>query len=308
MKWRPRVVQRDGRGAHVPDDVLGEVDVVDGHPAGVHHVDEHQRVVLGEVDVDVVRRVVGATPGQLDALTANLQRVLVRERHLGQRPGRVVIALQQPPGLLVPDPDHVPLEYGGRAAVVGVMVRVDEVRNRVGHAVGRGDLVHGPADVVADARRRVEHHHAVPGGQERGLVDAVGDVVQVPLHPPDVIPLIVESRAQRGPRDRRIVGLVCGAVCAGGWCGHGISLQSRRTSPGGPCESSRRVQAHHEAGERSSPDPGDCDPAVLTGQLAQACGRDVFPLPAAPRRSSTASRPHPRRSPESGDDLSPARR
>src|SRR5580704_10827855 len=50
---RPRVVQRDGRGAHVPDDVVAEVDVVDGHPAGVDHVDEHQGVVAGEVDVDV---------------------------------------------------------------------------------------------------------------------------------------------------------------------------------------------------------------------------------------------------------------
>ena len=31
----PRVGQRDGRGAHVPDYVLGQVDLVDGHPAGV---------------------------------------------------------------------------------------------------------------------------------------------------------------------------------------------------------------------------------------------------------------------------------
>src|SRR5437660_8544212 len=51
----PRVVQRDGRGLHVPGDVLGQVDVVDGHPAGVDDVDEHQGVVAGEVDVDVVR-------------------------------------------------------------------------------------------------------------------------------------------------------------------------------------------------------------------------------------------------------------
>ena len=51
----PGVGQRDGRGADVPDDVLGQVEVVDGHPAGVDHVDEHQRVVAGEVDVDVVR-------------------------------------------------------------------------------------------------------------------------------------------------------------------------------------------------------------------------------------------------------------
>src|ERR1700730_4278484 len=64
----PRVVQRDGRGAHVPGDMLGQVDVVDGHPAGVDDVDEHQGVVAGEVDVDVVRGVVGAVPGQFGAL------------------------------------------------------------------------------------------------------------------------------------------------------------------------------------------------------------------------------------------------
>src|SRR6266480_5160966 len=33
----PRVVQRNGRGAYVPGHVLGQVDVVDGHPAGVDH-------------------------------------------------------------------------------------------------------------------------------------------------------------------------------------------------------------------------------------------------------------------------------
>src|SRR5439155_21143952 len=51
----PRVGQRDGRGTHVPDDVLGQVEVVDGHPARVDHVDEHERVVVREVDVAVVR-------------------------------------------------------------------------------------------------------------------------------------------------------------------------------------------------------------------------------------------------------------
>src|SRR6266496_3717769 len=64
----PRVGQRGGRGGHVPDDVLAEIEVVDGHPAGVDDVDEHQGVVAGEVDVDVVGRVVGAVPGQLGAL------------------------------------------------------------------------------------------------------------------------------------------------------------------------------------------------------------------------------------------------
>ena len=65
------------------------------------------------------------------------------------------------------------------------------------HALGGGDLVHGALQVVADARGRVEQHHAVRGGQERRLVDAVGDPVQVPLDASDVIALIVEGRAER---------------------------------------------------------------------------------------------------------------
>src|SRR5689334_4018290 len=190
----PRVGQRGGRGGDVPGDVLGQVDVVDGHPAGVDDVDEHQGVVAGEVDVDVVRRVVGAVPGQLDALPAHLQGVAVGEGDLWCGPGRVVVALQPALGFLVADADDVAAEQRGRAGVVGVVVGVDQVGDGVGRAVGGGDLVHGAAQVGADGRRRVEQHHAVVGGQKRRVVDAVGDPVQVPLHPPDVITLIVEGR------------------------------------------------------------------------------------------------------------------
>jgi hypothetical protein len=75
----PGVGQRGGRGGHVPGDVLAEVDAVEGHPAGEDDVDEHEGVMVREVDVDVVRRVVAAVPGQLDALAADLQ---------GSSPGR----------------------------------------------------------------------------------------------------------------------------------------------------------------------------------------------------------------------------
>ena len=43
-----------------------------------------------------------------------------------------------------------------RDGVVGVVVRVDQVGHRVAHALGGGDLVHGPPQVVADGRWRVE--------------------------------------------------------------------------------------------------------------------------------------------------------
>src|SRR6201996_605968 len=89
---RPRVVKRDGRGAGIPDDVVAEVEVVDRYPAGVDHVDEHQGVVVGEVDVDVVRRVVGPVPGQFDALAADFQGVAVGEGHVRDGAGGVIVA------------------------------------------------------------------------------------------------------------------------------------------------------------------------------------------------------------------------
>ena len=95
-------------------------------------------------------------PRQLDALAADLQGPAVGERLFRRRFGRVVVPQQQPPRLLVPDADHVAAEQRGRAGVVGVVVRVDEVGHRVAHALGGGDVVHGPLQVVADGRGRVE--------------------------------------------------------------------------------------------------------------------------------------------------------
>ena len=131
-----------------------------------YDVDEHEGVVAREMNVDVVRRVIGAVPRQLDPLTPDLQGVAVGEGHLRYRPGRVVVPQQEPPGLLMPDAGHVPAEQRGRGAVVGVMVGVDQVGDPVGHAVGGGDLVHRPLQVMADGRRRVEQHNPVVGGQE----------------------------------------------------------------------------------------------------------------------------------------------
>src|SRR6266540_3297676 len=91
------------------------------------------------------------------------------------------------------------------AEVVGVVVRVDDVGHLVGHAVGRRDLVDGALQVVPDGGGRVEQHHPLFGGQESRLVAAVGDPVQVLLHPPDEVALRVDGRAQRGRRYRRVV-------------------------------------------------------------------------------------------------------
>ena len=48
------------------------------------------------------------------------------------------------------------------------------------------------------------------------FVDAVGDPVQVPLDPPDVVALVVEGGARADPGDRRVVGQVGDAVGAVG--------------------------------------------------------------------------------------------
>src|ERR1700728_928996 len=107
---RPRVVQRDGRGAGVPDYVVGQVEVVDRYPARVEHVDEHQGVVAGEGDVDVVRRVIGPVPGQGDPLAAAFQGVAVGEGHVRDGAGGVIVAQQQPPGFLVANADDIAAE------------------------------------------------------------------------------------------------------------------------------------------------------------------------------------------------------
>jgi hypothetical protein len=92
------------------------------------------------------------------------------------------------------------------ADVVGLVVGVHQVGHLVGHAVVGADLVDGPLQVVPDGRGRVEQHHAVAGGEERRLVGAVGDPVQVPLHPANEVILLVDGGAEGRRGDGREVG------------------------------------------------------------------------------------------------------
>jgi hypothetical protein len=71
--------------------------------------------VIGQVDVDVVGRVVGAEPRQVDALTADLEAALVLERLLWRGPRRVVVAQEEAARLLVADAD-IPLSSNRDAA------------------------------------------------------------------------------------------------------------------------------------------------------------------------------------------------
>src|SRR6266536_505028 len=99
----PRVSKRVCRRLDVAGDVLCEVGEIDRGPARIDDVDQHQRVVIGQVDGDVVRRVVGAVPCEIDPLPADLERARVLEGLLVRRPRRVVVPKQEPTGLLVTD-------------------------------------------------------------------------------------------------------------------------------------------------------------------------------------------------------------
>ena len=98
--------------------------------------------------------------------------------------------------------------------MVAVVVRVDHMGDLIGQAVGGGDLVHRPPDVVADVRGRVEYHDAVGSGQERRHVDVVSDRVEVPVDLSDVVPVLVQGRPLRDRRDGGVLGQVRGV---GNW-------------------------------------------------------------------------------------------
>src|SRR4029077_14864343 len=106
----PRVIERDGGGRDVTRNVFGEVGHGDRRPSGVDDVNQHQRVVVRKVDVDVVRRVIRPAPLELDAFATDFQRAVVGERLLGHRPGGVVVPHQQTLGLLVSYADHALVE------------------------------------------------------------------------------------------------------------------------------------------------------------------------------------------------------
>src|SRR6266542_1356058 len=203
----PRVGQPGGGHPQVARDVVGQVDDVHGYPPRIDDVDHHQRVVLWKVNNAVVGSVVRAVPRELDPLATDLQGPALAEGFLRCRSGRVVVPEQEPPGLLVPDPHDVLAEERGCAPVVRVVVGVDQVGDLVAHVVGSRDLVDRSLEVVSDARGRVEEDDTVLRRQECGLIDAVGDPVQVPFVASGVLmvtpcPFSSRTRSSRlGPVD-----------------------------------------------------------------------------------------------------------
>ena len=60
--------------------VFGEVENGEWRPPDVDDVDEHHRVVVRQMDIDVVRQMIGAVPRQLDALAGDVKSAAVLER------------------------------------------------------------------------------------------------------------------------------------------------------------------------------------------------------------------------------------
>jgi len=171
-----------------------EVAEVDRRPTRVDDVHEHQRVVSG--------RWMKMLSGEwLEPCQASSMRSpdLERARSWNVSSGAGLAGSSSRSRRFrvssCPDPGDISIEQRRGAGVVGVVVRVDQVGDLVAHAVCGGDLVHGALDVVTDRGRRVEQNDAVRGGQERRLVCAVGDPVEVPLDAADVVALLVEGGA-----------------------------------------------------------------------------------------------------------------
>jgi hypothetical protein len=106
----PGKLERLVRRVDVAGDLLREIEVVDRHPSRIHDVDEHQRVVVREVDEDVVRRVVRALEARLDPLASDLEGVGVLEGDVRDGTRRVAVPNEEPLGFLVGDSSDLALE------------------------------------------------------------------------------------------------------------------------------------------------------------------------------------------------------
>src|SRR6185437_11915716 len=60
-------------------------------------------------------------------------------------------------------------------------------------------------DRVSDVTVMTAGSNVLAGHQERRVVVSVGDPVQVPLHPSDVVAPAVDRGAERGPRNRHVI-------------------------------------------------------------------------------------------------------
>jgi hypothetical protein len=87
-------------------------------------------------------------PRELDAFTADFQRTTILEDLVGHGARRVVVALEESPSLFVADTGDVLVEERRCSDVICVMMRIDEMRDLVAHAILRRDLVDSASQVV----------------------------------------------------------------------------------------------------------------------------------------------------------------
>ncbi len=240
---RPRVAHGHLLRADPARDVLGDGQALEGHPSWEEDVDDHQGLVRGGMDENVVGCLVRPVVGQFEQLAADLQDIPVLEGHRRRRPVRVIVAQQQPAGPGLPDADHVGAEEGGRADVVSVGMGVHHVGYRAGHSVRAGDGLDRAQQVVADGGRGVDEDHAVAGGQEHGLIERVGHPVEGVGDRPDEVAVGVEGGPERRRRYRGIARWGTSGGCAGagrrggpedserGWRGDGRRRASQEGAP-----------------------------------------------------------------------------
>ena len=127
-------------------------------------------------------------------MDCRIMKVVPRNVTSGAGLVRIVVALEEASCVLVADPDEVVAEKVGSTSVIGMVMRVNQMRDGVADAFSLGDFVHRPAEIVADRRRHVEEDDPLVGGQECRLVGPVGDPEQVPFNSPDVITLLVQGQ------------------------------------------------------------------------------------------------------------------
>ncbi len=106
----PVIRQGDLRSFDGAGDVFVEVEDVKGRPTREDEVNEHERVVIRQVNIYVVGRMIGAVPCQLDALAANVQCPLVLENLLRGGSRSIVVTQQEMPCLFVSDASYIFVE------------------------------------------------------------------------------------------------------------------------------------------------------------------------------------------------------
>src|SRR5216683_4964644 len=124
---------------------------------------------------------------ELELLTADLQDMPLVERHARWWTVRIVVAEQQTAILAVSDAYDIRTEQRGRANVVRVRVRVDQVRHLAGHAAGMRHRCDRAQQVVTYGGWRIDQDDTISGGQKHSLIDRVGHPVQVAVDLADEI-------------------------------------------------------------------------------------------------------------------------